>query len=146
MPGHIADVIAPPASDGVTQGADSANAPAREYFLELDRYLSIVTGEGDRLAELGRARSRNVVELGVRMDRFREASTQLLAFISTSPPPPALELFVAELTTELAVAETAIQASITAIRGFNWDTLGTSVDAFSRSIEAIEALRGRGVD
>jgi hypothetical protein len=112
----------------------------------LDRYLSIVTGEGDRLAELGRSRSRNVLELGVRMDRFREASTQLLAFISNNPPPPALGSLIAELSAALAAAETAIQASIIAIRGFNWDTLGTSVDEFARSIEAIEALRGRDVD
>jgi hypothetical protein len=45
-----------------------------------------------------------------------------------------------ELVVQLAIAESAIQASIAAIQGFDWDSLGTSVDEFSRAVHAIDLL------
>jgi hypothetical protein len=137
---QIGELVAPPATSGSTRDA-SPEAPAEETYLNgLDPYLTVVIGEGKRLAELGQARSRNLLVLGVRMDRFREASADLQFYISVHAPPAGLQPMIDELVVQLAIAESAIQASIAAIQGFDWDSLGTSVDEFSRAVHAIDLL------
>jgi hypothetical protein len=145
VPGQIAETIAPPVNGGSPRDASTAGTVEQKYLADLSPYLSVVTGEGNRLAELGQARSRNVLELGVRMDRFREASADLVSYIVSNPPPATLASLIDQLMAELSAAETAIQASITAIREFDWDALGISVDAFARAVEAIERLTGQGI-
>ena len=137
---HIGELVAPPASSGVVPDTTPVNSSEQQYRAGMDPYLAVVIGEGERLAELGQARSRNVLELGVRMDRFREASDELQAYVQQHPPPASLESTVGDLLTQLAAAETAIQASISAIRAFDWDSLGTSVADFSRAVDAIELI------
>ena len=146
VPGQIAETIAPPVSRGPLLVESTASISEQTYLAHLGQYLDVVTGEGNRLAELGRARSRNVLELGVRMDQFRDASARLVAYIDSNPPPSTLTSLISQLIDDLTDADTAIDASILAIRGFDWDALGMSVDDFARAVEAIERLASQGVE
>jgi hypothetical protein len=137
---QIGELVAPPATSGSDRDA-SPEAPAEQAYLNgLDPYLTVVIGEGKRLAELGQARSRNLLELGVRMDRFRVASADLESYIAAHAPPAGLQPMIDDLLSQLAIAESAIQASIAAIQGFDWDSLGMSVDEFSHAVHAIDLL------
>jgi len=122
------------------RGVSSAENVEQHYLSELNPLLAIVVGEGNRLAELGMSRSRNILELSVRMDRFRGASANLLAHFEAHPAPAGLESFVTGLRTHLAAAEDAIESSIGAIQSFDWDALAVAVSTFSDAVEAIESL------
>ena len=140
MPDRVGNVIAPPATFVATEDVSTNASATSSYVDRLNSYLGVVIGEGRRLSALGQARSRNVLELSVRMDRFREASAELKAYMSSHAPPADLESEINDLLIQLENAESAIQASITAVQGFDWEALGGSVDDFSRAVEAIEAL------
>ena len=87
---QVGELVVPPATSGATSNASPETPAEQEYLQGLEPYLSVVIGEGKRLAELDQARSRNVLELGVRMDRFREASADLQAYVGTHEPPASL--------------------------------------------------------
>lgn len=146
MPDQFGNALVPPAGTDTLLAGSPDDSAAQAYYAELAPYLGVVIGEGERLAELGQSRSRDILELSVRMDRFREASSALLAFLDGQPPPAALQSLVADLRSQLWAADVAIEASISAIRGFNWDALGGAVEDFDRAVAEIARIGSRKIE
>lgn len=140
MPDAIGRLVAPPAPVGDAQVVVAGDSETQRYLAELRPHLDVVIGEGNRLVDLGAERSRDLLELSVRMDRFRQASADLRSFVAANRPPPGLESTLDDLATHLETADVAIDDSISAIRGFNWNALAVAVERFSLTVQAIETL------
>jgi hypothetical protein len=141
-PGQIENKIAPRTTI-VSELDDAPRTVAEQSYLDgLKPYLGILIGEGRELQSLGNARSRNVIELSLRMDRYRAAAADISQYVRDNPAPPQLAQYVTELQHEIEESMSAIDSSIDAFRRFDWDALGDGVDAFSSAIDRIAGLAG----
>lgn len=138
----IAREVAPPATTSSFVATESYTPEQKTFLSGLKPTLDVLVGEGIALNNLGTARSRNVVELAVRMDRYRTAAGQIERFLQKTPIPPGFEALVAELREQIGASLAAIDASIEAIRQFDWDELAIQVSAFSSAINQITDLAG----
>jgi hypothetical protein len=126
-------------------GKGQLSADERAYLDGLRPYLNILVGEGRALEQLGKTRSRNIVELTVRMDRYRGAAKDIDQYIQNHRAPTGLANFVGQLQEQIADSLQAIDASVDAIRKFDWEALGGTVDAFSVAVDSIATLAGTPV-
>jgi hypothetical protein len=141
-PESVENRVAPPAT--VASAIDSGHLSADEqaYMEGLRPYLDVLVGEGRALEQLGQSRSRNIVELTVRMDRYRGAAKDIDQYIQHHQAPTGLADFVGQLQQQIADSLQAIDASVDAIRHFDWEALGGTVDAFSAAVDSIATLAG----
>ena len=144
-PSRIENRLAPRATIESLTGGGVRTPEEQTYLDGLKPFLDVLVGEGRALEKLGNERSRNIVELSVRMDRYRTAAKQIDQYIRDAPAPSGLTQFVSELREQIAMSLSAIDASVTAVRQFDWDALGKSVDGFSKAVEQIAFLAGTPV-
>jgi hypothetical protein len=76
------------------------------------------------------------------MDRYRGAASEINQYVRDHATPPGLEQFVSELQQRIAESLAAIDASVAAVRQFDWDALGESVTRFSTAVDQITILAG----
>ena len=141
-PGAVENRIAPPATVASDIDSGRLSADERAYVDGLRPYLDVLVGEGRALEHLGQSRSRNIVELSVRMDRYRSAAKDIDRYIQGRPAPTQLAGFVGQLQQQIADSLQAIDASVDAIRHFDWEALGRTVDDFSAAVDSIATLAG----
>ena len=125
--------------------SDAYTADEQAYLDGLKPYLDILIGEGRELQTMGNNRSRNIIELSLRMDRYRAAANNINQYVADIPMPSRLSEYVTEMQREIAASVKAIDASVDAFRHFDWDALGESVSAFSEAIDRIASLAGTPV-
>jgi hypothetical protein len=141
-PESVENRVVPPATVASAVGNGQLSPNERAYLDGLQPYLDVLVGEGRALEQLGQSRSRNIVELTVRMDRYRGAANDIDRYIQDHPAPTRLADFVGQLQQQIADSLQAIDASVDAIRHFDWEALGGTVDAFSAAVDSIAALAG----
>lgn len=141
-PDSVENRIVPPATVASEIGNGQLSADEQAYVAGLQPYLAVLVGEGRALERLGQSRSRNIVELSVRMDRYRSAAADIKQYVDEHPTPTRLTSFVGQLQRQIADSLQAIDASIDAIRQFDWEALGGTVDDFSEAIDSIANLAG----
>jgi hypothetical protein len=141
-PEEIGNRVAPPATVLSGIGAGNLSPDGQAYADGLRPFVDVLVGEGLALAKLGQERSRNIVELSVRMDRYRTAAHDIEQYIQEHSTPTALAGYVTELRQRIDESLAAIDASITAIRAFDWDALGRTVEDFSKAVDSIARLAG----
>jgi hypothetical protein len=139
-PSAIENQVAPRATIVSELGTDSHSSDEQLFLDGLTPYLDILVGEGRALQTLGNARSRNIVELSLRMDRYRTAANDINQYVRDNSTPPRLTSFVSELQQRIDESLSAIDASIAAVRQFDWQALAASVSAFSDSVDRIARL------
>jgi hypothetical protein len=132
--------VAPPAT--VESGRPEADCLAEclAVLEQIQAPVRTLVAEGTLLAELGQSRSRNLVELTVRMDRFRSAADVFEGVYETLVVPVAVKEELLEISRQVQMSLDAIDSSIAAIRSFDWDALGGHVDSFAESIQTITEL------
>lgn len=141
-PERIGDRIAPRATI-VADPAPGERTPEQIAFLRgLAPHLEVLVGEGNALATLASERSRDILELTVRMERYRAAANDIDQYIRDHPTPPGLEQFVTELQQRIGDSLVAIDAAVAAFRRFDWEALGESVRSFSGAVDEITLLAG----
>jgi hypothetical protein len=142
-PTRVQEALVPPATVPALQPDAACTGDCAAFVDALRTPLQALVAEGGALAELGQARSRNVLELTIRMDRFRDAASQVRGVISGTSVPPAFQADVRALSDWIVQAESAIDDSLAAIRGFDWDDLGRSVDAFAGAVDQLKLISAR---
>lgn len=138
--GRISDTIAPQVTVSLDSGTGARRPTDVTYLNALQPHLAVLMGEGAALQELGNSRSRNVVELAIRMDRYRAAAANIESFMTSHTPPALSTDFVSDLRFHIAESIIAIDGAIAAFRQFDWDALGVSVADFSTAIDRIVIL------
>lgn len=144
-PETIENRIAPRATIVSEYDVGTPTLEEQVYLQGMSPYLDVLIGEGRVLQRLGNARSRNIIELSLRMERYRTAAADISQYITDTPTPPRLAQYVTELQNEVEASLRAIDESIHAFRRLDWDALGQSVGAFSATIDAIVNLSGTPV-
>ena len=138
-PKRIETAVAPPAT--FFASPDSGDVDGGNAFIdELLPKLDVLVGEGSALQSLGQARSRNILELTVRMQRFRDALADIDRFLTVTSVPTRFEARMSELQVQMANANNAIDGSVSAIKTFDWDYLGVQVDLFGLAIDSIRPI------
>lgn len=141
-PNEIGNRVAPPKTVVSDIGAGTLSPEEQSYADGLRPYLDVIVGEGRALEKLGQTRSRNFVELSVRMDRYRTAAHDIETYIQGRATPAGLAGLVSELRQRIDDSLVAIDASVEAIRRFDWNALGQTVDKFSMAVDDIARLAG----
>ena len=144
-PDEIGNRVAPPALVVSNFGSGALSPEEQVYADGLRPYLDVLVGEGQALKQLGRQRSRNIVELSLRMDRYRAAAHDIEQYIQGRATPSGLTGFVTELRQRIDDSLVAIDASVDAIRRFDWNALGQTVEEFSLAVDVITRLAGTPV-
>jgi hypothetical protein len=144
-PDEIGNRVAPPVTVISGVGSGTLSPEEQLYADGLRPYLDVLVGEGRSLEKLGQARSRNIVELSLRMDRYRTAANNIEQYIQGHSTPPGLVGLVTELRQRIDESLAAIDASVAAIRRFDWNALGQTVDDFSLAVDHIARLAGTPV-
>jgi hypothetical protein len=120
--------------------APATTAEERAMYDYVSPRLAALTAEAELLEQMGRERSRNLVELQVRSDRVSQLADEIDSFLAYTPVPsrfqPAIDRYVA------AVAETraGMQESRAAVFRFDWDAVAAGLDHFSRGTDELKAV------
>jgi hypothetical protein len=144
-PGEIGNRVAPPVTVISDIGSGTLSPDEQTYANGLRPYLDVLVGEGRALEKLGQERSRNIVELSLRMDRYRTAARDIEQYIEGRAIPPGLAGLVTQLRQRIDDSLAAIDASVAAIQRFDWNALGKTVDDFSLAVDDIARMAGTPV-
>jgi len=129
-------IVAPPATVPIA----TPQARTAEEQRYLDAVLPLterLVGEGRLLSALGEARSRNILELRTRSERFRETADEVIAMESASGVPPRMGAFSTALNDGIASALVSIDDAQSAVFRFDWDQAQLSVSTFGTAVEQI---------
>ena len=142
-PDEIGNRVAPPATVVSDIGAGTRCRPrsnrTQTGFVHTSMFSS---ARGARSRSLDRTRSRNIVELSLRMDRYRTAAQDIEQYIQGRATPPGLTRLITELRQRIDDSLSAIDASVAAIRRFDWNALGATVENFSLAVDDIARMAG----
>jgi hypothetical protein len=82
-------------------------------------------------------RSRNLIELRTRAERFRTTADEVLRLERTQGVPSRLEPFSVALNSGIASALVAIDDAQAAVLRFDWDRVEAAVSAFTAAVDLI---------
>lgn len=133
---RLKDAIAPPAT--VSIATPEARTAEEQRFLDAILPLAErLIGEGRSLAELGESRSRNILELRTRSERFRAAAEDVVRVEGTIGVPVRMQPFSTALNEGVASALVSIEEAEDAVFRFDWDRVQVAVSTFAASIDVI---------
>jgi hypothetical protein len=90
--------------------------------------LRAVTAEAQKLAELGRGKSRNVIELQRRGDRIGDISQQIDDYMTARPVPVVFAPGMQRYSVGIEAARRATEESRSAFVTFDWERVAKAVD------------------
>jgi hypothetical protein len=100
--------------------------------------LRVVAAEARKLEDLGRAKSRNVVELTRRGDRIDEVSQQIDEYAAVHAVPARFASAQERYATGIREVRQAIEESRTAFVTFDWDRVARAVETMERGANDLE--------
>ena len=101
--------------------------------------LRAVTAEAQKLAELGRKKSRNVVELQRRGDRIGDISQQVDNYVTSRPVSAVFAPGVQRYETGIAAVRRATEESRSAFVTFDWDRVARAVELMESGVVDLTA-------
>jgi len=110
----------PPAAQGLT-------VEEMAFYAYVAPRLRVVSAEAQELAVLGRAKSRNLVELQRRGERVGDASRQIDEYIVAHGVPARFTSAQERYTSGIAAVRRAIEESRSAFVTFDWDRVARAV-------------------
>lgn len=138
---RLKDAIAPPATVFIAT-PETRTAEEQRYLDAILPLAERLIGEGRSLAELGQSRSRNILELRTRTERFRAAADEVTRIEGSIGVPARMRPFSTSLNDGMASALVAIDDAEDAVLRFDWDRVQVGVSAFAASIEVIATAIG----
>ena len=136
---RVETAVAPPATFFASPEL-SGDSATNQFVADLLPRLDVLVGEGLALTSLAEQRSRNIVELTIRMDRFRDAMAEIERVLADTPMPAVFDGEIRDLRFQMHQADIAIDGSLAAIRSFDWDSLEIEVGRFGDAIHAIQPI------
>jgi hypothetical protein len=115
--------------------------------------LRAVTAEAQKLAELGRGKSRNVIELQRRGDRIGDISRQIDDYMTARPVPVAFAPGMQRYSVGIAAVRRATEESRSAFVTFDWERVAKAVDVMETgatdlalAVRELERAAGKSVE
>ena len=133
---RLKEAVAPPATFSIAT-PEPRTAEEQQYLDAILPLTERLIGEGRLLSELGAARSRNIIELRTRAERFRDAADAVVQTEFVLGVPLRLEPFSASLNRGITSALAAIAEAEGAVVRFDWDQVGVAVSTFTTAIDVI---------
>jgi hypothetical protein len=126
--------------------ARSLNVEETAFYAYVAPRLRVVSAEAQELAALGRARSRNLVELQRRGERVGDASRQIDEYVVAHGVPSRFTAAQERYTSGIAAVRRAIEESRSAFVTFDWDRVARAVQVMESGADnlrlATEELEG----
>jgi hypothetical protein len=101
--------------------------------------LRAVTAEAGKLAELGREKSRNVIELTRRGERINDISHEIDGYLAARPVPVAFSPAVGRYAVGIDEVRWATEESRAAFVTFDWDRVERAVEGMETGASALAA-------
>lgn len=101
--------------------------------------LRAVSAETQKLAELGRTKSRNVIELERRGQRVSDISQEIDVRLAAQPVPDRFAAPIARYRTGITAVRSAIDESRSAFVTFDWDRVAEAVTVMELGADDLEA-------
>jgi len=133
---RLEEAIAPPATVSIAT-PESRTAEEQQYLGAILPLAERLIGEGRSLVELGESRSRNILELRTRTERFRDAADEVVRVEDTIGVPVRMQPFSTSLSEGVASALVSIGEAEDAVLRFDWDRVEVEVATFAASINVI---------
>jgi len=115
--------------------------------------LRAVTAEARRLAELGRGKSRNVIELQRRGDRIGDISQQIDDYMTARPVPVVFAPGMQRYSVGIEAVRRATEESRSAFVTFDWDRVAKAVVVMetgaadlASAVRELEQAAGKSVE
>ncbi len=115
--------------------------------------LRAVTAEAAKLAELGRERSRNVIELQRRGERVSDISQQIDDYVASGPVPARFAPGIRRYAVGIVAVRRAIEESRAAFVSFDWDRVARAVeemedgaDDLAAAVRELEEAAGTAIE
>jgi hypothetical protein len=99
--------------------------------------LREVTAQTQKLAEMGRARSRNLIELERRGQRLDDVSAQIDDFVAARGVPPRFAAAHERYAAGIAAVRRAKDESRAAFARFDWDRVARAVDVMEEGAKGL---------
>ena len=129
-------IVAPPATF-VLDTPEPRTVEEQRYLVAVLPLTERLIAEGQLLSELGAARSRNLLELRTRAERFRTTAEEVMRLERVGGIPSRLKSFSVSLNLGIASALAAIDDAEAAVLRFEWEQVEAAVSAFTAAIDVI---------
>lgn len=137
---EIGRIVVAPAPAATPVPAAPAIAPPELAFYEfVAPRLTALIAEANVLEELGRSRSRDLVELQVRSERVSRLIDEIDAYLASVAIPPSLQPAVDRYLVGVAGLSAGMRDARAAVLRFHWDGVATGLDVFAHGEDSVSA-------
>jgi hypothetical protein len=136
----VEDLLAEPAptSPPVTLDVD-LSADEQSFYNAVVPRMLVIAAEANSLAEMGRAHSRNIIELQTRGDRVNENASQIEAYATENGVPPKFLPSYEQFSEGVRLLQRAMNDSRQGMLTFDWDKVAASIGVFEAGAEAVSS-------
>jgi hypothetical protein len=137
---RVQEALVPPADVALPTGAapSSTGVDARLYET-ISRPMRVAAAESTMLAELGEARSRNVIEIRTRTGRLSDALAEIDRALEAEPIPEVYQPVVSKYREAAAAIRATIADAGQAFASFDFPALREAVAGFRKGADALVA-------
>lgn len=115
------------------------SAEERDFYDYVAPRLRALAAESRLLAEMGRARNRDLLELQQRGARVDEVAEQIEGYVAAHETPPRFVRSMAFFGRGAAGVRRAIAEARAGFTSFDWDRVGRAVDLFEQGADDLRA-------
>lgn len=138
---EIKELVVDPAPAGTPLPAPAVtSAEERALYDYVAPRLAAMTAEAALLEQMGRERSRNLVQLQVRTDRVNQLAVEIDSFLATYAVPPRLQPAIDRYVDAVADLRAGMQASRAAVFRFDWDAVAAGLDVFAGGVDELNGV------
>jgi hypothetical protein len=135
---RVQDALVPPADVALPTGAaPSLTGEGSRLYETISRPMRVAAAESTLLAELGEARSRNVIEIRTRTERLSDALAEIDRALETEPIPEVYQPVVSEYREAAAAVRATIADAGQAFASFDFPALREAVAGFRKGADAL---------
>lgn len=137
--GRIEESVAPPAPGATPPPAEAElTTEESDFYRFVGPRLGVLSAESAKLAELGEARTRDLLELQVRANRIDDVSRQIDGYVATRAVPPRFQPVIDRYDAAITDARQGIDATEAAFRRFDWDGVAAGLAVFERGARGLD--------
>jgi hypothetical protein len=136
----IEELLAEPAPTPPPVSLDvELSAQEQSFYDAVVPRMHIVVAEASRLAEMGRAHSRNILELQARGDRVKENASQIESYAIEHGVPARFQSAYAQFSDGVELLKQAMNDSRQGMLTFDWEKVAASIGVFEAGAETVSA-------
>jgi hypothetical protein len=138
---RIGEIVAKPAPAGTPVPLPAGmSADERSFYDFVVPRMLKISAEAQILAELGREKSRNIVELQTRGDRVDRYESEITSYISSHRVPDRFAPTMREFLRGVSDLQHAMADSKRGMMTFDWDLVAAQIDVFDRGANEVKSV------